>query len=107
MRLRGLLAVPGADLLEMRAVDLGRLGHIAVRPDEDPLRAHVHVDAGVVPAQHPADRRRRMHVLRPRQLLLRLAEVAVGVCVEVALVDFGHALDEYLDAAFDPRPGRV
>src|SRR3954470_1209702 len=75
--------------LEQLRLDAG----VAVRPHVAPLRPHVYVDARVVPAEPLADEGRRLPRLRGRQLLPGLAEVALAVGLEIAIVDRGDALD--------------
>src|SRR5437763_1892544 len=70
-------------------------GASALRPDEDPLGAHVHVDAVDVPAHEPVQRLWRQLLGRLRQLGLALAPVALAVAREVLLVDARQALDEH------------
>ena len=105
-RLR-VLDVAGADLVDPRVLDLRRPREVAVGPDQDPLRADLDVDPRVVPVERPAHELRRMQLLRRRQLLARLARVAVAVRRQIILVDDRRALDEDLDPARDPGSGRV
>jgi hypothetical protein len=101
------LRVTGAHLVEVRVVD-GRLpAEVALRPDEYPLRAHLDVDARVVEVEGAPQQLRRMHLHRGWELGGRLAHVALGVRLQVPVVDGGRPLDEQPDPALDSRPGGV
>jgi hypothetical protein len=90
-----LLGVSGAHLLHVRVVELRLDGDVAARPHVDALGADVDVDARVVPGEHSPDPLRRMHAGRRRQLLDRLARVALPVCLQVVVIYFRTALDEH------------
>src|SRR3954453_19850458 len=101
------LAVAGADLLDMRSMNRGALAQVTIRPDEDALWPHLDVDPRVVPVEERPDRFRRLHLLGPGHLLPGLAHVAVGVGLQIRVVDAGGALAQAPDAAPPPGPRRI
>src|SRR5215208_4793832 len=100
--LEGLLAVTRADLVHVRVEDLGGARGVAIRPHEDTLGPHVHVDARVVPVEEAPHPLRRVHFLGGGEVLTALAPVALTVGHKVAVVDVRGPLDEHLDAGIDP-----
>ena len=78
----------------MRVEELG-LRVRSVAPDEDALRTDVDVDPGEVPVEEALHRPRRRHAADGRQLLDRLAGIALAVLVEVAVVDLRRALHQH------------
>src|SRR4029079_7253333 len=105
--LEGLLAVPLPDVFNASVQQIRGGRDVPGGPHEDALRAHMDVDARVVPVEQAADQLRRMHLPGRRELLPGLAPVALAVRRQVAVVDLGAAVDEDLDAAADPGAGGV
>ena len=87
VRLVGQLVVAGADLLEVRVVDLAARRRRRPAARRRPARAGRGRRCGRSTREEPAQEARRLALLGGRELGRRLAPVAVAVGVEVGVVD--------------------